>query len=34
MTIHAVYNHMQIDNVIVDYRDRPEGSVFQAEHLF
>lgn len=27
MTIHAVYNHMQIDNVIVDYRDRPEGSV-------
>lgn len=27
MTIHAVYNHMQIDNVVVDYRDRPEGSV-------
>ncbi len=27
MTIHAVYNHMQISNVIVDYRDRPEGSV-------
>lgn len=27
MTIHAVYNNMQIDNVIVDYRDRPEGSV-------
>ncbi len=27
MTIHAVYNHMQIDNVIVEYRDRPEGSV-------
>ncbi len=27
MTIHAVYNHMQIGNVIVDYRDRPEGSV-------
>lgn len=26
MTIHAVYNHMQIDNVIVEYRDRPEGS--------
>ena len=26
MTIHAVYNNMQIDNVIVDYRDRPEGS--------
>lgn len=27
MTIHAVYNHMQIENVIVDYRDRPKGSV-------
>lgn len=26
MTIHAVYNHMQIENVIVEYRDRPEGS--------
>lgn len=26
MTIHAVYNHMQIENVIVDYRDRPQGS--------
>ncbi len=26
MTIHAVYNNMQIDNVIVDYRDRPAGS--------
>ena len=27
MTIHAVYNHMQLENVIVDYRDRPQGSV-------
>ncbi len=26
MTIHAVYNHMQIDNVIIEYRDRPAGS--------
>ncbi len=26
MTIHAVYNNMQIDNVIIDYRDRPAGS--------
>ncbi len=26
MTIHAVFNNMQIENVIVDYRDRPEGS--------
>lgn len=27
MTIHAVYNNMQINNVIIDYRDRPVGSV-------
>ncbi|MBR5800807.1 MAG: glycosyltransferase [Lachnospiraceae bacterium] len=27
MTIHAVYNHLQIENVVVEYRDRPEGSV-------
>lgn len=26
MTIHGVFNNMQIENVIVDYRDRPEGS--------
>ncbi|MBP3217414.1 MAG: glycosyltransferase [Lachnospiraceae bacterium] len=26
MTIHAVYNHLQIDNVIIEYRDRPSGS--------
>ena len=26
MTIHAVSNNMQIENVIVEYRDRPEGS--------
>ncbi len=26
MTIHAVYNNIQIENVVVDYRDRPEGS--------
>ncbi len=26
MTIHAVNNHMEIENVIVEYRDRPEGS--------
>lgn len=26
MTIHAVNNRMQIENVIIDYRDRPEGS--------
>ncbi len=26
MTIHAVYNNMQIDNVVIDYRDRPAGS--------
>ncbi len=27
MTIHAVYNNMQLENVVVDYRDRPAGSV-------
>ena len=26
MTIHAVFNEMVIDNVVVDYRDRPDGS--------
>ncbi|MBQ8247861.1 MAG: glycosyltransferase [Lachnospiraceae bacterium] len=26
MTIHAVSNNMAIENVVVDYRDRPEGS--------
>lgn len=26
MTIHAVNNNMQVENVIVNYRDRPEGS--------
>ena len=27
MTIHAVRNNMQVENVVVDYRDRPDGSV-------
>jgi len=27
MTIHAVFNNMQVENIIVDYRDRPIGSV-------
>ena len=27
MTIHAVYNNMQVENSIITYRDRPEGSV-------
>ncbi len=31
MTIHAVYNNMQIDNVVIDYRDRPEGSVSKLD---
>lgn len=26
MSIHAVQRNMQVDNVIIDYRDRPEGS--------
>ncbi len=27
MTIHAVYNNMDVRNVVVEYRDRPEGSI-------
>lgn len=27
MTIHAVANKMHVENVVTDYRDRPEGSV-------
>lgn len=27
MTIHAVNYHMQVENVVVEYRDRPAGSV-------
>lgn len=26
MTIHSVYNNMQVENVVIAYRDRPEGS--------
>ena len=26
MTIHAVSNNMQVENVVVEYRDRPQGS--------
>ena len=26
MSIHAADKHMQVDNVIIEYRDRPEGS--------
>lgn len=26
MTIHAVYNNLQVENVVIAYRDRPEGS--------
>jgi len=26
MTIHAISHNMQVENIIVDYRDRPEGS--------
>ena len=26
MTIHAVYRNMQVENVVVGYRDRPDGS--------
>ena len=27
MTIHAIHNNLQIENVVIGYRDRPEGSV-------
>ena len=27
MTIHAIYRNMQVANVVIDYRDRPDGSV-------
>ncbi len=27
MSIHSVHNNMQVENVVVSYRDRPEGSV-------
>jgi glycosyltransferase involved in cell wall biosynthesis len=27
MSIHAADKHMQVDNVIIEYRDRPEGSI-------
>ena len=33
MTIHAVYNHLQIDNVVIEYRDRPSGSASKL-HTF
>lgn len=33
LTIHAVYNNMQIENVVVDYRDRPEGSVSKLDTI-
>ena len=34
MSIHAIDKHMQVENVIIDYRDRPEGSEIQAEYRF
>ena len=27
MSVHAVYNNMHLENIVVDYRERPEGSV-------
>ena len=26
MTIHAVHNNMSVSNIVIEYRDRPEGS--------
>ena len=31
MTIHAVHKKMQVENVIIQYRDRPEGSVSKLD---
>lgn len=31
MSIHAVDKNMQVENVIIDYRDRPEGSVSKLD---
>ncbi len=33
MTIHAVYNNMQVDNVVITYRDRPEAAN-QVKYVF
>ncbi len=33
MSIHAVDKNMFVDNVIIDYRDRPEGSESQIRCL-
>ena len=33
MTIHAVDKNMQVENVVVDYRDRPEGSCSKLNTL-
>ena len=33
ITIHALDNKYQIETILVKYRDRPEGSVFKAEHI-
>lgn len=31
MSIHAVHNNMAVENVIIEYRDRPEGSVSKLD---
>lgn len=33
MTIHAVDKNMQVENLVVDYRDRPQGSVSKLNTL-
>lgn len=33
MTIHAVEKNLQIENVVIDYRDRPEGSVTKLDTI-
>ncbi len=33
MTIHAVYRDMEMENIVIQYRDRPEGSVSKLNTL-
>ena len=33
MTIHAVNHHLQIENVVIEYRNRPEGSISKLDTI-
>ena len=34
MSIHAADKHMQVDHVVIEYRDRPEGSVSKLKDVY